>query len=260
MTAILRTESRRLVRGSLVLGGAYALLGVFILSVFPTMSDEAELIEQAFPDAMHGLFGFEELHTLEGFIGSYIFPLMWVVFIGLYIAYVAAGMIAGDIRDRRMDLLLANPVSRESVVLQKFASLWLPIVVVSAVQIVLLYGGAIVLGESLDIAVLILLHLLSVPYLLVCGAIGILLSVILDRVERAQAGAVAIVFLLWLVDGVSEMDPDYEWIGEFAPSRHFDSAAILIHEDYAWADAGILLVGFFVLIGIALLVFIRRDI
>ena len=260
MTAIIRNESRRLVRGSLVLGGAYALMMVFILSVFPAMADEAELIEQAFPEAMHGLFGFEELHTLEGFIGSYVFSLMWVVFIGLYVAYLAGGMIAGDIRERRMDLILANPVSRESVVLQKFASLWVPITVLIGIQVAMLYGGSIVLDETLNPVVLVLLHLLSVPYLLVCGAIGIILSVVLDREETAQAGALAIVFLLWLLDGLSQYDPDYEWIGEIAPSRHFDSADILIHEEYAWIDAGILVIAAVVLLGIALLLFVRRDI
>ena len=260
MTAIIRNESRRLLRGSLVLGGAYALLMLFILSVFPSMADEAELIEEAFPEAMHGLFGFEEMHTLEGFIGSYVFSLMWVVFIGLYVAYVAGGMIAGDIRERRMDLILSNPVSRESVVLQKFASLWVPITVLIVIQLVMLYGGSIVLDETLDPVVITLLHLLSVPYLLVCGAIGIILSVVLGREETAQAGALAIVFLLWLLDGLSELDPDYEWIGEVAPSRHFDPAEILIHEEYAWVDAALLLVAGIALLGIALFVFVRRDI
>ena len=260
MTAIIRNESRRLLRSTLVLGGAYALLMLFILSVFPSMAEEAELIEEAFPEAMHGLFGFEELHTLEGFIGSYVFSMMWVVFIGLYVAYVAGGMIAGDIRERRMDLLLANPVSRESVVLQKFASLWVPITLLIVIQFVMLYGGSIILDETLDPVVLILLHLLSVPYLLVCGAIGLILSVVLDRTETAQAGALGIVFLLWLFEGLSEYNPDYEWMGEIAPSRHFDSAEILIHEEYAWVDAGILLVVASVLIGIALFLFVRRDI
>lgn len=260
MTAILRNESRRLLRGSLVIGGAYALLMVFILSVFPSMAEEAELIEEAFPEAMLGLFGFEEMHTLEGFIGSYVFSMMWVVFIGLYIAYLGGGMVVGEIRDRRMDLILSNPVSRESVILQKFASLWVPISVLIVLQVVLLYGGSILLDETLDPIALILLHLLSIPYLLVCGAIGIILSVVLSREDTAQAAALGIVFLLWLLEGLSEYDPDYEWIGEIAPSRHFDPGAILIHEEYAWLDAGLLLVVTTVLIGIALVLFVRRDI
>ncbi len=260
MTAILRNESRRLVRASLVLTGVFSLLSVFFLAVFPAMAEEAEAVEQALPEHLTGLFGFEELHTLEGFLGSYVFAFVWVVFLGVYFAYLGGGMIAGDIRDRRMDLILSNPVSRESVVLQKLGSLWVPILVINGVLFLVLYGGSIVLDESLDPVVLAMAHLLSVPYLLVCAGIGAVLSVVLDRPESAQTGGLGVVFLLWLVDGLSEMNPDFEWLGILSPSRYFDPAAILVHEEYALGDATFLLVAFAVLVGLALFIFTRRDI
>jgi len=260
MTAILRNESRKLLRGTLVLTGAFALLAIFMLSVFPAMAEEAEAIQEALPEHAFALFGFAELHLLEGFLGSYMFPFIWVVFLGAYFAYLGGGMIADDIRDRRMDLTLSNPVSRESVVLQKVGALWVPTLVVNAVLFAVLYGGSVVLDETLDPLVLAMALLLSVPYLLVCAAIGVVLSVVLDRTESAQAGAIGTVLLLWLVDGLSEMDPDLEWVGGVAPSRYFDPAAILLREEYALGDASILFGAFAGLVGLAILVFVRRDI
>ncbi len=260
MTAILRIESRRLVRSSLVLTGVFALLSVFFLAVFPAMAEEAETIEQALPEHFTGLFGFEQLHTLEGFLGSYVFPFVWVVFLGVYFAYLGGGMVARDIQERRMDLLLSNPVSRESVILQKVGSLWVPLFVINSVLFLVLYGGSVLLDESLDPVVLAMAHLLSIPYLLVCAGIGVVLSVVLDRPESAQTGSLGAVFLLWLVDGLSEMDPDIEWIGELTPSRYFDPAAILIHEEYPLGDVALLLGAFVALIGLAIVIFTRRDI
>lgn len=260
MTAILRLESRRLLRGTIGLTGVVGLLVVFMLAVFPAMSAEAELIEQAFPDYAHGLFGFEELHTLEGFLGSYMFPFVWIVFFGVYIAYIGGGMVAGEIRERRMDLTLSNPVSRESVIVQKVAALGVPLVGLSLGMFVIIYSGSLVLNEPLDPLVLSMAILLALPYLLVCGGIGIVVSVVFNRVETAQASALGIVFLLWLVEGLSEMDPDIEWIGYITPSQYYDPAAILIHESYAFGDALVLLIGFGVLVGIATFLFIRRDI
>ena len=260
MTAILRNESRKLFRGTLVLTGAFALLSIFMLSVFPAMAEEAEAIEAAFPEHALTLFGLEELHTLEGFLGSYMFPFIWIVFLGVYLAYLGGGSIADDIRDRRMDLTLSNPISRESVLLQKVAALWVPLLVVNLVLFVVLYGGSVVLDETLDPLVLAIAHLLSVPYLLVCAAVGVVLSVVLDRTESAQAGAIGAVLLLWLVDGLSEMDPDLEWVGVFTPSRYFDPAAILIREEYALDHAGILLLAFAALYALATIHFVRRDI
>lgn len=260
MTAIVRMESRNLARGTLVLTGVFGLLVVFMLAVFPGMAAEAETIEGAFPEHVAGLFGFEELHTLEGFLGSYMFPFIWTLFLGIYFAYLGGGMIAGDIRERRMDLLLSNPVSRESVVLQKIGAIWVPLVAINVGLFVLLYAGSFVLEESIDPVVLAMAHLLSVPYLLVCAAIGVVMSVVLDRVASAQAASLGAVFLLWLLDGLSEMDPDLEWVGGLTPSRYYDPAAILIHEEYALGDAAVLLVTFVVLLAIATGYFVRRDI
>ncbi len=260
MTAILRIESRKQLRGSLILTGSFIVVSMFFLAVFPAMQEGAAAIEEAFPEYLFGLMGFEELHTIEGFLGGYIYPLIWVVFGGIYFAYISAGMIAGDIQTRRMDLTLSNPVSRESVLLQKVASLWVPIAVLNLGLGIALFAGVRLVGETIDPVVLGLVHLLSVPYLLVCAGLGIVLSVVVDRVETAQVTAIGLVFMLWLVEGLSEMSPDFEWIGTFTPHRYYDSTEILVHEEFAFTDAGILLATFLVLAGIAAVVFVRRDI
>ncbi|MEY7848683.1 ABC transporter permease subunit [Natrarchaeobius sp. A-rgal3] len=260
MTAILRTESRKLVRSSLVLTGLLVLLVAFVLAVFPGFAEEAELIEEAFPPVLLGLLGIEEIHTIEGFVGGYVFSLVWLLFAGIYFAYVSAGMIVEDVRTRRMDLLLSNPVSRESVVLQKVAALWVPLVALNVGLFVVLFVGIRAIGETIDPVTLVIAHLFVVPYLLVCAGIGIVLSVVLGRVESAQATALGLVFVCWLVDGLSHMDPDFEWVGAITPSRYVDPGAVLVHEEYAFSDAGILLIAFLVLLGVAIGLFVRRDI
>ena len=259
MTAIFRIESRNLLRGSLLLTGLFVLLSTFFLAVFPGFADEAELVEDAFPAFLMGLLGFEELHTIEGFVAGYLFPIIWILFAGIYVASVSARMIAADIRTRRMDLILSTPVSRESIVIQKIAALWVPLVAVSSGLFVVIYAGAIAIGESLDPVALAMAHLLGIPYLLVCGGIGIVLSTALDRVERAQITAVGLVFVLWLVEGMGELDPEFERVGIVAPSRYYDPSAILVSQEYALLDAGTLVVAFLVLVGTAILVFVRRD-
>ncbi|AFZ71915.1 ABC transporter permease [Natronobacterium gregoryi] len=260
MTAILRVESRKLVRGTAILTGLLVMLSAFFFVVFPSIQEEAELFEEVYPEYLLDLLGIEELHTIEGFVGGYIFPFIWILLAGIYFAYVSAGMISQDVRARRMDLLLANPISRESVVLQKVAALWVPLVSLTTGMVAVLLAGATVLGEPIDPVSLAIVHLLGIPYLLVCAGIGILLSAVVDRVETAQATALVLVFAFWLVDGLSHMNPDFEWVGELTPSRYYDPSAILVHEEYALLDAGILLVAFLVLVSTAVLVFVRGDI
>lgn len=260
MTAVLRVESRRHVRGSLVLLIVFAVLTVFMLAVFPAMADQAELMEEAFPDHVLGLMGFEDMHTLEGFGGSYVYEFIWVLFFGMYFAYLGGGMVAADIRKRRMDLVLSNPVSRESVLLQKFGGLWVPLVILNVGLFAVMQGGSVLLGETLDPVWLAMTHLLLVPYLLFCGAIGLLCSVILEKVESAQGAAIGAVLILWLVDGLSLMDPDLEWIGEFTPSRHVDPVTVLLDETIPLVDIGILLLVLGGVLAVTTVIFVRRDI
>ena len=259
-TAILRIESRKRVRGSVVLVAVFAVLAALYFSMFPDLEAEMEQFEEAFPEFMFELFGIEELHTIEGFIAAEIYSFFWVLLIGIYFAYLGSGLIARDIDNRKMDLTLSNPISRKSVLLQKLASLWVPLVTLNVSVPVIVYVGALVIGESFNPVALALVHLLSIPYLLVCAGIGLVASVVVDRVRTARATALGLVFLLWLVEAVSRLDPEYEWVGAIGPSRYYDETAILVHEEYAFVDAGLLLVAFLALLGVALFVFTRRDI
>ncbi len=260
MTAILRNESRRLLRGSVILVGVFAVLSVLYFSIFPEFADDAEEIGEAFPEGMMDFFGLEALHTIEGFVAAEIYSFFWVLLVGIYFAYVSAGTIAGDIESRKMDLTLSNPVSRESVLAQKTAALWVPLTVLNVCIPLIVYVGALLINEAFDPLALAMAHLLSIPYLLVCAGIGLVCSVVIDRPRTAQATALVSVFVLWLLEGVSNLDPDYEWIGYGTPSRYYDETAILVREEYAFFDAAVLLVAFVLLVLLAAGIFIERDI
>ncbi|RQH03029.1 ABC transporter permease subunit [Natrarchaeobius oligotrophus] len=259
-TAILRLESRKLVRSSLVLTGAFALLSAFYYSIFPGFAEDAEELVEAFPEYMFEFFGLDELHTIEGFIAAEIYAFFWVVLLGVYFAYLGAGTIAKDVRERRMDLTLSNPISRESVLLQKVAALWVPLVVLNVAIPVIVFVGSVAIDETMNPVAITMVHVLSIPYLLVCAGIGLLCSVLLDRARTARLLALGAVIFLWLVDSFSRLDEDVEWIGALTPSRYFDETAILVHEEYAFLDAGVLLAAFIALVAVATVVFVRRDI
>ena len=260
MTAIFRLESRKRLRGTLILVGVFALVSAFYLSVFPGFAEEAEGIAEAFPEWMFDFFGLDALHTIEGFLAAEIYSFFWVVLVGVYFAYLGAGTIAADVRSRRLDLTLSNPVSRESVLLQKVAALWVPLVVLNVAVPIIVYAGSVVIDEAMNPVAVGMVHLLSVPYLLVCAGIGVVVSVVVDRARTARGTALGVVIALWLIDGTSRLSADLEWVGAFTPSRYYDYTAILVHEEYALGDAAILLFAFAVLVAVAVAIFTRRDI
>lgn len=259
-TAVLRIESTRRIRSSVALLVVLAIFSILYLSIFPNFKEDAEELADAFPGFFFDMFRIEDLHTIEGFIAAEMYSFFWTVIVAVYFAYIGATMISVDINERKMDLTLSNPISRESVIGQKLLSLWAPLTILNVGIYVIILVGSNLIDEAIDPVALAMVHLLSVPYLLVCTAIGLVLSVALMHPRSSKAAAVALVLVLWLIEAVSRMSPDYEWIGAFTPSRYYEFTAILVREEYSSLDVSILLVVFAVLVGIATVLFARRDI
>jgi ABC-2 type transport system permease protein len=256
-----RYETGRRVRGTVILAIAISLYSAFIIWYFTVLDGiEFEDVFQDLPPAMLDAFGIESLSTIEGFLGAELYNFVWVLGLGLYFAYAAGGIIATDIENERMDLLLSFPISRSQLLVEKFASLLLPIVGVNV-----FVGGAIhvfasAIGESIDPAHLVLAHVLSIPYLLVCAGIGTVLSAVVSRAAIAERGAIGVVFVLFLVESVVGGADAYDWIQYVSPTHYYEPTPILIDGTHELIDTGILIVAFFGLLVLSQVLFHRRDI
>lgn len=251
----------RRLRGSLVLTVGISLLGAFYVSMWPSFADvDIDQFIEAWPPALREMFGVETLASIEGFLATELYHFVWVLLLGLYVAYTAAGLIAGDVETDRMDLLLSLPITRRRLLLERFGTLLVPILLLNTVVPVVLYGAILAVGESIDLTGLLAVHALSVPYLLCCGSLGLLLSVLLPRADVANRVALGGIFALFLIDSITAITTDYEWVGLVSPSRYYDPSDILVQGTYDLAGAGLLLAATAVVVGVAIYRFERADI
>lgn len=256
-----RYEAGRRLRGTATLAGGIAVLVVFFVWYFSVLDvEELTGAMESLPPAMLDAFGIQTIATIEGFLAAEVYNFVWVLGLGLYFAYAAGGLIAGDVERDRMDLLLSFPVSRSRLLAEKFSALVLPIVAVNIVTAAVVYGGVAAIGESIDLGHLVVVHVLSIPYLLACAAIGTLFSVVFDRADTAKRGAVGLVFALFLVKSVTAGADGYEWIQYVTPMHYYQPTPILIDGTYQLADAGVLLAVFIVLLAVSHVIFQRRDV
>ena len=256
-----RYYGRRRVKGSAALTAGLAILTGLYMYMFPSFSDGIDLDAYAeqFPPALREAFGVEALGTIEGFLATELYNFGWVLLLGLFLAYSAASLIADDVEDGRLDMLLAMPVSRSKVLLEKFSSLLVPIALTNAVLPVFVYLGALGIGESISAADLAMVHVLSLPYLLTAAAIGLLASVVFDRTSLAQRAAMGVVFGLFLVESVVA-NTDYAALGALSPTRYYDPTAVLVRSQWYLCGAAILLGATVVLLAVSLVHFKRKDI
>jgi ABC-2 type transport system permease protein len=262
MLDVARYESRRRLRGAIALAIFVGVFALLIVGIFPSIEASGvdfEAYVESLPSALSEGFNVQAISTIEGFLATELYQFVWLLLLGLYAAYAAGGLVAGDIETGRMDLLLATPVSRRRIVAEKFLSVSTPILMTNLLGPLFVYGGAIVVGESVDVVDLAAVHLLSVPYLYVCAGVGLLLSVALSRADVAQRGGIAAVFGLFLLDTVS-LDTDYEWLGRLSPTRYYDPTEVLVDGTYDVGGALLLLAGAIFLLLVSLVVFQRRDV
>lgn len=261
MTDLALYEGRNRIRGSIYLSIAMSLLAAMVIWVYPSFSEtfEGDELLEAYPEGILQLFDVQTMASIEGFLAFELYVFGWVIMLGLYLAYLGAGTVADDVERGRIDIVLSLPVSRARVVIEKFAALAVPIVLVNVLTPIVIYVGAELIDEPIAVTDLAAVHLLSIPYLSACAGIGLAASVAVDRTGIAQRIALGAAFGLFLIESLVA-DTDYEVVGVVAPARYYDPNEILLEGTYDLVGVGILLVMTVVLLGASVLWFRERDV
>ena len=262
MLETMRYESRRRVRGTLALTlllSAFIGLIVYIYPSFAESTAEIDALVESLPQAVREGFGAESYATIEGFLSTEVYGTIWVLLLGLYFAYAAGGLLAADIETGRLYMTLATPISRGRLGAEKFLSLAVPLVTLNTALPVFVFGATVAVDYVVDPYYLLWVHLLSIPYLLVCSGVGFALSSVVDRADVAQRSGIAVVFLLFMLDSVT-VGTDFEWLGTLSPTRYFDPTEILLDRTLDFGGALVLLIAAAALVVIGLAVFQRRDV
>src|SRR3989304_5752380 len=116
-TKTLRDGRRGLLWWSLGLAG---LAGITVLT-YPAIRDMPGLDElmEGLPEALLALIGENDLLSPAGYLNSQLFGAIVPLLFIFYGVGAGAGAIAGEEENRTLDLLLANPVGRTRVVVEK---------------------------------------------------------------------------------------------------------------------------------------------
>ena len=256
-----RYEARQRVRGAVALTVLLSLFSLLIVYLYPSIAEagaDFDALLEAYPESVREGFGVESFSTIEGFVAGELYQFIWVLLLGLYMAYAAGGTFAGDIESKRLYLVLAAPVSRTQVAVEKTLALLTPLVLLNLLIPLVVFGGTVAIGYPVDPRYLLAVHLLSVPYHLVCLGIGQVLSVTVDRASTAQLSGIATVFLLFLLDSVTA-GTDTEWLGDVSPTRYIDPTEILLRETLNVGDALLLLSAALFLLFLSVVRFRSRD-
>lgn len=265
MFELTRFEARRHVRQALAVSAGMFGLVVLVVFIFPSFSqageDYQEIIAEM-PDALQATFGGGDVPftTLEGFLVFEVYQMVWMMLVGAYLAYAAATLLAGDYEQGNLDILLMTPAPRRQLVAAKFLSMVPDVVLVSLGTFCGVVVGTLAIDESIDLFWLATLHLLSVPYLLVCVAFGLAVSVLfVEKARRAQIVSFAGVAVLYVLEALVQ-ETSYEWVSALMFSHYLSPADVLIRQETDLLGAGVLFGATVLLLVATALAFERTDV
>jgi ABC-2 type transport system permease protein len=235
---------------------------VFLMALYPTVRESAGQLNdyvKKMPKAMQALLGgIGDYASPAGYLKAELFNFMMPVVFLIFAIGAGARAIASEERSGTLDLLLANPISRRRVVLQKFGALGSLIVTLS---ILLLLGLAIgtaafgfEIGWSGVVAQTFSLAMLAATFGAFSLAVGSLTGS--RGIASGLIGGLAVAaYLVNSLSAVASWLRPYRLLSPF----HYYSGHDPIVSGLDPVHVAVLLVSTALSLGLAVLAFDRRD-
>lgn len=213
---------------TLVIALLFMFMAILYSGMYPSFKEVLfDMLESGASDAYNFLPHADQMHTYVGFLTIELYEIFWLLILAIMIGFVSSSCITKEIEGKTIDLLMSNPVSRKQIVIEKFLGLIPMFLVINFATMLSVIGITAILNENLNFGYLLLVHLVSIPYFLSIISIGILISVIFDEKMKASIIMIAILVGLYIVNSLSLMSPDYEFLGSLSIYQYFDTYQVL---------------------------------
>jgi ABC-2 type transport system permease protein len=243
----------------LVVGLAmFLVMGVMVGAMYPALDDALLTLGDAFPEELFALFGGGDLTTPEGFYQVETFGMMAPIAVMIVTILIGARAVAGEEEQRTAGLLLANPVSRTTLLLQKAVVLVLFGFAVGAATFLGVAGGNYLGGLGMDLGNVAATSSLVALLGIVFGSVALLLGAATGRVRLAVWVAVGLALTSHVANAFLPFSESGAGLERWTPNFYYLTGDPLAN-GMPWGDALILVALAAILIAAAVPAFNRRD-
>jgi len=241
-------------------------IGVFVtvtLVFYPSIRDSAGLSTYAekLPESMRALFigGELDLTSPVGYLNSQIFALMAPILLAVFAISTGASSIAGDEENGALDLGLAQPVSRTSMVIQLFFWLSAGVFMLSAVLLASVVVASIPFDLHVSFENLLAVTISTGLFGLMFGSVALTVGCFAPGRNRAVAIAASAALASWMLDGLAK---SVSWLEPFQVLSPYHQAfgQSPLTNGYPWAGWAVMAVVIAALVGSSVFALNRRDV
>jgi ABC-2 type transport system permease protein len=237
-------------------GLGLALMAALVVYIYPSYSDQLADIE--IPEAMRALIGDVDYGTPEGFLAAEF--LSWVpIVLAVFAVTSGTGALGGEEANGTLDLLLAQPISRARLTVEKLAGLLAATLAVA----VLTYAGWLLSVPFVNIDVglgdLALATANLVPLTLLLQSLACLASVTLSSRGVATGAVTAFAIASYFGNYMASLVDSLEPLRVVSVFHHYHGTEVLT-DGVQWGGLALLL-GLYVACSVmCVLAFQRREI
>jgi len=236
----------------------FLIMGVLIGPMYTFIDDALVSLADAFPEEVLSLFGGGDISTPEGWYQIETFGLMAPIAFMLVTVTIGARALAGEEANRTMGLLLANPVKRSTVVLEKTMAMVLYAAVVGISLFAGVALGSMFGGLGMSVGNIAATTLLATLIGLVFGALALALSAATGRTRIAIFGTIGAALVFFVADGFLPFSDSLKGLANWTPVHFYLSSDPLL-TGMNWLHGGVLFALFLALVAMAVALFDRRD-
>ena len=241
------------------------LICVFLMTFFPTVSEQADELDQLmqqYPEELVSAFNMDRLKMSDpiGFFGTEAYLFM-TLFGSVYAMILFSGFLAREESEKTVEFLLSKPHNRAGILTSKLLAGVFCITVFNAV-----YGAAnFILMESYvpgEYGQKELLLLIIAPYImhLAFGFLAAMISVFIPRTRSVYPVSIGIVLGSYFLSIASTLTENGEFLKYFSFFKYIDAADIVENLGFSTIYSVLFIVCSVVFIGIAYFFYIRKDI
>jgi beta-exotoxin I transport system permease protein len=250
-------EQRRALYGW---GAGMFLLALTITSLYPTIRGNPQLatLHETYPKALRSLFGITDLTTGVGFLRAELFSLVAPMLIVVLGILWGGDMIAGEEDRGTIDVLMANPISRRRVVLEKWAALVLGIAAAAAALglglVIGVPAAAMHVGWGPSVAAIVSTAMLGVLF----GTVALTLSAATGRRGLARGTTAVLAVAAYLLSSLADLVSWLRPLRPLSPWYHALGIDPLASGFSPW-HFFVLVVSTVLIVAVSVVTFERRD-
>jgi beta-exotoxin I transport system permease protein len=240
-----------------------ALYLAMIMALWPTIRDSEGLQQSVedYPEALKNLFGGSEgfdYTSAAGYLNTQVFALVLPIMLAVFGIGLAASVLAGEEENGKLDLVLANPVTRRRLLLEKA----LGILLLSGLLVIVVLATMLIFNALLDMQVSVGDYLAAVfgAFLLatVYSFIALGAGAVRGRRGLAIGAASAALGLGYLMQVVAGISSSLEWLKYLSPF-FYATGSLPIMNGLPLGHAAVLVAVLLVTVLVSLASFDRRD-